>query len=161
MRRKLVVFVIFFSVIILSACSLIGENNEKRSNVKFEEILEAIKNKNKDALKSMFSEKALREAADFYGSVEKLFNALEGEPDLWEWNDEGEKGSESSRDGYITKLVSSYYYVICDGEKYFFLIDEYTVNSQEPDNLGLSLLLVVREEDESKIYDDTQKILFD
>lgn len=160
MKRILVIFLVIFSVMVLSSCSSEKwKSDDERKNARVEDILEAIKNKDKDALRSMFSEKALREAVDFDGSVEKLFSALEGEADSWEMKDGG--GSSSSEDGDVTKMLSSYCYVTWDGERYFFLMDDYTVNSQEPNNLGLSLLLVVREEDESKIYDDTQKILFD
>lgn len=48
-----------------------------------------------------------------------------------------------------------------DKQKYFFLIDDYPIDTDHPDNVGLYLLLIVKAEDRLKIYDGDQKILYD
>jgi hypothetical protein len=41
------------------------------------------------------------------------------------------------------------------------LLDDYPVDTYNPDNVGLYLLLVVKAEDEEKIWDGDQKIIYD
>ncbi len=46
------------------------------SDARMEQILDTLKNKDKDTLKTMFSKKALSEADDFEGQIEYLYVAL-------------------------------------------------------------------------------------
>ena len=59
------------------------------------------------------------------------------------------------------RIKRLYYYVTTDNQKYFFLIKEYPVDTDHPENVGFYLLLIVHEEDRLNIYDGEQKILFD
>lgn len=52
------------------------DNDEEKANAQLEEIIESIKNKDKDNLKSLFSQKALSEVDDFDSSMNVLFDFL-------------------------------------------------------------------------------------
>lgn len=155
-------------MLFLSSCSLGGsrtgmlnkDNDDAIAQAQLEAVIEALENQDKDALKSLFSEQALDEANDFDGSVDELFDFSQGQVESWEKLD-GPTVYESNHHGHKTKEVSSYYYVNTDKQKYFFLLRDHPVDTDHPDNVGLYTLLVVKAEDEEKIYDGDQKMLYD
>jgi hypothetical protein len=155
-------------MLLLSSCSLGGsrtgilnkDNDDNKAAVRLEQVIEAIKNKDKDAMKSMFSKQALDKADDFNSSVDDLFNFFQGKVDSLE-KPSGPTVFESNDHGHKKKEVSSYYYVNTDKQKYFFLLQDYPVDTDHHDNVGLYMLLVVKAEDHEKIYDGGQKILYD
>ena len=160
--------IIILSMLFLSSCSLGGSrtemldrgSDETIANARLEKIIEASKSKDKDTLKSLFSKKALNESDDFDGSMDELFYFFQGEVDSWK-KSSGPTVFESNEKGHTTKEVSSYYYVNTDKQKYFFLIQDYPVDTDNPDNVGIYMLLVVKADDREKIYEDDQKILYD
>jgi hypothetical protein len=137
-----------------------NSSDEKKADTRLEQVLEAIKNNDKAALKAMFSKQALSQEVDFDGSMNDLFNFFQGKVDSWKKSD-GPTVFESNNHGHSTKEVKSYYYVITNKQKYFFLLRDYPNDTDNPDNVGLYMLLVVKAEDEEKIYDENQKILYD
>jgi hypothetical protein len=138
----------------------IRDSDDTKANARLEQVIEAIKNKDKDAIKSLFSKKALGEAEDFDGSMDDLLVFFQGKVDSWK-KSSGPTVFESNDYGHTTKEVSSYYFVDTDKQKYFFLLRDYPIDTDHPDNVGLYMLLVVKAEDREKIYDRNQKILFD
>jgi hypothetical protein len=137
-----------------------SSNDDKQAAARLEQVIKAIKNKDKKALKSMFSKQTLDQADDLDGSIDDLFDFFQGEVNLWK-KPSGPTVFESNNRGHKKKEVNSYYYVNTDKQKYFFILKDYPVNTDEPNNVGLYLLLVVKAEDEEKIYDGDQKILYD
>ena len=168
MHKFIISSILIFNILFLSSCSLGGsrtemlnkDNDENIAKVRLEKVIEALENQDKDALKVMFSEKAMNEAEDFDSSMNYLFDFFQGKVDSWE-KPSGPTVFESSDHGHKKKKVSSYYYVNTDKQKYFFLLDDYPVDTEHPDNVGLYLLLVVKAEDEKNIYDGDKKILYD
>ncbi|OPX45079.1 hypothetical protein CLHUN_09660 [Ruminiclostridium hungatei] len=168
MRKLTIISTLILGMLFLSSCSLGGlrtemlnrDSDETKANARLEQVIEAIKSKDKDALKSLFSKKALEEAVDFDSSMNDFFDFFQGKVDSWE-KPSGPKVSETNDYGHVKKEVSSYYYVNTDKQKYFFLLRDYPVDTDHPDNVGLYLLLVVKSEDEEKIWDGDQKILYD
>ena len=168
MRKLIICLISILCMLFLSSCSmggsrvgmLNGDNDEKKAAAKLEQVIEAIKNKDKDSLKSLFSKKALSEAVDFDDNIYALFDFIQGEVDSWK-KSSGPSVSEKNNHGHVEKVVSSYYYVDTDKQKYFFLLRDYPVDTDHPDNVGLYLLLVVKAEDEEKIWDGDEKIIYD
>ena len=134
-------------------------DNEK-ANARLEQVIQIIEEQDKDALRALFSKNALIEAEDFDENADCLFKFIQGKIDSWE-KTSGPHVSDSIDRGQKTKNVSSFYFVSTDKNKYFFLLEEITVDIKKPNNVGLYLLLVVKEEDEAKIWDGDNKILFD
>jgi hypothetical protein len=163
---------IILSLIIImcfcSSCSMVGsrlemlnrDSDETKANARLEQIIEAIKSKDKDALKALFSKEALNEAVDFDSNMNDFFDFFQGKVDSWK-KPSGPTVFESNNHGHQTKEVSSYYYINTDKQKYFFLLRDYPVDTDHSDNVGLYMLLVVKAEDEKNIYDGDKKILYD
>ena len=122
-----------------------------------EKVVESIKDKDKDVLKALFSENALNQADDFDGNADYLFEFIQGEITSWK-KSSGPTVFDSVNKGHTTKEISSYYYVSTDKQEYFFLMEEIPIDTKQPDNVGLSLLLVVKADDRLKVYDIDQKI---
>lgn len=172
MKKVIFKYVLALSLVVmmlfLTSCSLglsrtemlNRDSDDKKAGARLEQVIETIKNKDKDALKAMFSKQALDEADDFDGSMDYLFEFIQGEIDSWE-KSSGPTVFESNDYGHKTKEVSSYYDVNTDLQKYFFLLRDYPVDTDHPDNVGLYMLLVVKAEDEEKIWDGDQKIIYD
>ena len=137
-----------------------GDNDDKKANARLEQVIEAVKNKDKDVLRSMFSKQALSESDDFDGSIDDLFAFFQGEVISWK-KPSGPTVFESNDHGHKKKEVSSYYYVNTEKQEYFFLLRDYPVDTEHTNNVGLYMLLVVKAEDEEKIWDEDQKILYD
>jgi hypothetical protein len=136
------------------------DNSDEIAKARLEEVINALESRDKDALKAVFSKNALDSANDFDISVDDLFDFFQGEVDSWE-KSSGPTVFESNDYGHKTKEVSSYYYVNIDKQKYFFLLRDYPVDTDHPNNVGLYMLLVVKAEDEEKIWDGSQKIIYD
>src|SRR5690242_19766461 len=110
----------------LSSCSL-GElrtemlnrdSDETKANARLAQVIEAIKNKDKDTVKSLFSKQSLSEAVDFDSSIDDLFIFFQGKVDSWK-KSSGPTVFESNDFGHTIKEVSSYYFVDTDKQKYF------------------------------------------
>ncbi|MDR1542102.1 MAG: DUF5104 domain-containing protein [Clostridiales bacterium] len=134
--------------------------DEEQAEERLKQLIEAIGRQDKDALREIFSKNALDEAENFDDDADDLFRFIHGSVESWE-KSSGPSVYESINYGHITKNVSSYYYIKTTEKIYFFLMRDYPVDTDHPDNVGLYLLLAVREEDEDKIYDGSQKILND
>jgi hypothetical protein len=168
MKKKTLNLVIIFIMLFLSSCSIGGsrigmlnrDNTEKNAKAKLEKIIETINNKDKKTLKEMFSKRAINDSVDFDSNMVDLFGFFQGSVESIE-KPSGPKVYESNDYGHKKKEVSSYYYVNTDKQRYFFLIRDYPIDTDSPDNVGIYLLLIVRAEDEEKIWDESQKILYD
>ena len=173
MRKMITILLLIVTTCLLCSCSLGGpsspggsrtnmlnNSDEKNAAARLEQVLEAIKNRDNDALKAMFSERALGEADDFGGNVDYLFSFIQGDIDSWE-KPSGPTVFDSYNHGSKKKEVSSYYYINTDKQRYFFLLRDHPVDTDHPDNVGLYLLLAVRAEDEEMIWDGDNKIIYD
>jgi len=166
--RKLVLILVLLliaTICFLCSCSLGGRgmifnDDNKKANDRLEQIIAIINDKDKEMLKELFSSKALNDADDFEENLDKLFGFIQGEINSWE-KPSGPTVFESNNYGHRTKQVNSYYYVMTEKQKIFFLIRDFPVDTDNPDNVGLYLLLAVRAENEEKIYDADQKVLYD
>lgn len=171
------IILLFISVsMILCSCSALKDNkliknkeeqqmffkngDEKYANKRFQDILSAIEEKDKDKIISMFSGNIRSNLGDREGDADKLFDFIVGDVEKWEKRS-GPGVSESVNSGEKSKVINSYYNLYTNEETYFFFIEDCQINTADPNGEGLILLLVVKEEDRMKIYDDNEKILFD
>jgi len=171
MHKLIISSILILGMLFLSSCSLGGlrtemlnrNSDETKANARLEHVIEAIKSQDKDALRAIFSKQAADDADDaddFDGGVDQLIGFIQGKIDSWEKLD-GPTVFESNDHGHKKKEVSSYYQINTDKQKYFFLLRDYPVDTDHPDNVGLYMLLVVKAEDEKNIYDGDKKILYD
>lgn len=70
MRKLKISFILIFSMLVLSSCSLVdirlkmlnAVDDEAIANARLEEVIEALENQDKDTLKALFSKQALDES---------------------------------------------------------------------------------------------------
>jgi len=168
MHKFIICSILIFSMLLLSACSIGGsrismlnkDNDDKKADARLEQVIDAIKNQDKKALRAIFSKQALHDTDDFDGRIDYLFGFIQGKIKSWKSSD-GPTVYGSYDYGHNKKEVSSYYYVNTDKQKYFFLLRDYPIDTDHPDNVGLYMLLVVKAEDEEKIWDGANKIIYD
>ena len=56
----------------------------EKADARMEQILDAIKDKDRETLRSLFSQKALEEAKEFDDGIDYLFDFFQGNIDSWE-----------------------------------------------------------------------------
>jgi len=169
MRKIITILLLISTVFLLNSCSLVEgkgviyDDTNQKADARFEQVVKAISNNDTEALKKMFSEKALKSSNDFNGNAKSLFDFIQGPITSWKSTGsyDGSEGMNADGTGNYTKEVDSYYYATVGKQEYFFLLTDCFADTNHPDNVGLYLLLVVKAEDRLKVYDGSQKILFD
>ena len=142
--------------ILFSSCSLGGnnmfggilDNDQKVANEYFDEFIEALESKNKDAIKTMFSKNSIKNSENFEVSIDYLFDYFQGE--VISYNDWAGPVVETSKENdHIKKIMDSTYDVETNGQQYRFAIQNHTVDTANPDNVGIWSLYII------KLNDDT------
>lgn len=147
MKRKIFILLMFVNVILLSSCSkgghrfIIFDDSDKKADARLEDILDALKDGDKDALKAMFSKKALSDADDIDGQIDYLFDFFQGSVESWE--NTGNSGDESIKNGKKSSMLRTFYTVKTDKDEYKFFLIDYPIDTINPDNEGLYTLRVV------------------
>lgn len=154
MKKRAVVLLLLISIFLLNSCSFDGnkkvtvDDSGNRADKKIEQLIEAIKNEDKDELESIFSEKALNEAEGIEDSIDYLFDYFQGNVEGWERF--RFSGNTSVDNGKKSESLVSWYTVETDQESYMFFIIDFTKDTINPDNEGLYTLRVIKAEDEDK-----------
>ncbi len=88
MNKLIVISILILNMLFLGSCfkwggakgminkrldMLNSSSDEKKAEIRIKQVIEAIKKKDKDALKAMFSKHALSEADDMNGRMDYLF----------------------------------------------------------------------------------------
>jgi len=152
-RKILILLALVTTVFLLSSCSsggnkmMISDDSDKKADARMEQILNTLKNKDKDALKVMFSKKALSEADNFEGQIDYLFDFFQGSVKSWERT--GFSSDGSIEYGKKSTMLRSWYTVTTDKDKYRFFVIDYSADTINPDNAGLYTLRVIKAADEA------------
>jgi hypothetical protein len=147
MKRRIFILLTLVNVFLLSSCSsgghrfIIFDDSEKKVDARMEDILDALKNGDKDALKEMFSKKALSDADDIEGQLDYLFNFFQGSVESWERT--GFSSDESIDHGEKSTMLRSFFSVKTDKDEYKFFLIDYPIDTINPDNEGMYTLRVV------------------
>lgn len=144
---------------LLTSCSLGGQNmwnrfndtDEKKADARMDKVLEAIKNKDKEALKSMFSKKAITATENFDQSINDLFDFYQG--DFVSYNNWGgpmsDGGINEDGTGREWKEIYSSYDVETSKQKYRFAIQEFVQDTADAKNVGIWSLYIIKMEDDT------------
>ncbi|WP_242942794.1 DUF5104 domain-containing protein [Papillibacter cinnamivorans] len=128
-----------------------------KADARLEEVIEAIKNEDKEALKAMFSEQALNEADDLDGQMDYLLGFIQGNIESWKF--QGGSADGANYEGHKTRKSRYWYSVKTDKEEYLFFLLEYTEDTDHPENVGLYMLQVIYMKDEDTQFDGGNDIL--
>ena len=149
--KKLVFLVFLSSILLLTSCSFGGgrtlvTNEDKSADERMEQILAALKNKDKKALKSLFSKVAMDAANDLNGGIDYLFDFFQGDVKSCEQDTWG--SDESIHFGKKSVMLKAWYTVNTVKNKYKFFTIDYIKDTINPNNAGLYTLRVIKAEDE-------------
>ena len=159
MKKKFVIPILFSFIIafLFTSCSLgvpkmgMFDNDRSKSDKRFEQILDAIKTKNESALERLFSKKAISEAKDMNGSINELFIFFQG--DVVSYNDWGGVASFGGKNddgtGRNWYSIQSTFDVKTSKEKYRFAIEEFTLDTADPNNVGILSLYIIKMKDDT------------
>ena len=108
-------------------------------------MIEAIENQDSTALKSLFSDKTLKESQNMDRTIEELFDFYQGY--MLSSDDGGGPGvfGEQNADGrgFVTKEMVSMWDVETSEKKYHFAIRSFVQDTEFPDNVGVYALYIV------------------
>lgn len=128
-----------------------NNNDQKISNARMDKILEAVKKEDKEALKAMFSKKAISQAEHFDESIVKLFDFFQG--DFISYNDwsgpMAEGGINEDGTGRNWKKLYSSYDVDTSKQKYRLAIQEFIQDTADVDNVGIWSLYIIKMKDDT------------
>ncbi len=146
--RKKAVLVLFtvVSLLLLSSCDTVfGIMNdltvteEELAQSRMEQVVSALKDNDKDALKSLFSPKAINEADDFDGGVDLLFDYIQGTINSYEYLHHGSV-HESMEYGKRSMMFYPRFTIKTDVEEYKIILVDYPTDTIDPDNEGVYML---------------------
>ena len=170
--KKIFLLVIVILIVLLTSCSIGGtqlknffgddnkegkffytssqlgrysDNDNQTANDRLEQLLDALKNKDKTAVKSMFSQKALSEAENFDSNLGYLLEFFQG--DIQKWDKCYPATTKENERGHIIKKSEWWTYVYTDKEEYIFIAIDYLKDTDHPDNVGLYTLRVIKAKD--------------
>jgi len=157
MRRIYLICMIIILSLLLASCSL-GGNNSRRNflmtddraiaNKQFEDLIDAAKMQDADALKALFSQNVLNEVENIEESIQKLFDYFEGE--MVSYNDWAGPGvtAKNDADGYWKQYYSTYDLETTQ-DKYRLAMEIIPVDTADADNVGIRSLYIIRFEDDT------------
>lgn len=159
MLRKTAALLLLIILLSLNACGDGGvfSDDSQKADARLEQVIEAVENHDKEALRTMFSKQALDEAEDLDGRMDYLFEFVQGDIKSWESEAGGVDATKSK--GHIKKKSRYWYTVKTDKEVYLFFLLEYPEDTEHPENVGLYMLQVIKAKDEDTQFDGGQDIL--
>jgi len=128
----------------MGGCGIFDDSNTKADR-RLKQILEVIKAQDKDALKKMFSKQALNETNDFDDKLDALFYYVQGSIQTWESTGGYSGSDEKNIDGTNNrrKKIQAAYIFTTSEQEYRIAIYEFTVDTANPNNIGLYSFCVI------------------
>jgi len=125
-------------------------DDNKIADIRFQKIIEALENKDKEALKKMFSSKALKEAKDIDGGIDYIMEFYKG-------NMKSKEGTiprkDSINNGEKKSELDCMYIVTTDEDTYIVFFIDQILDSKNPDNVGIYMLQIIKKSDREKEFD--------
>ena len=149
MSKKLIILLLVLaSLLLFSSCAKIGSgivggitvSEDKKADVRMEQIISAIKDKDKEAMKSLFSKKALEKDDDFDNKLDKLFKFFQD--DIKTYARDGWSSDESIDGGKRSLMIRFAINVNTDKEVYRLFVIDYNMDTINTDNEGVYMLEV-------------------
>jgi hypothetical protein len=129
---------------------LFGDKDNNLADARMEQVFEAIKEHDKNAVRAIFSPKAITEADNFDAGVDFLLSFVTGEVVSWS-RDESPVVSDVVENSRKTKQLLTWYTLETEEHKYLVFLVDYPIDTVNPENEGLYSLRIIREEDEENL----------
>ena len=118
----------------------------QKADARLEQVIAAMENRDKGALRAMFSEQALSEAVELDERMDYIFDFIQG--DILSWKRDAGGASAINHYGHRDKGSIYWFTVTTDEDEYLFFLMECLENTDHPENVGLYMLQVIKKEDE-------------
>ena len=119
------------------------------ANKQFEDLIDAAKMQDADALKALFSQNVLNEVENIEESIQKLFDYFQGE--LVSYNNWGGPGVKAEMEyGDYQEVYDATYDFETAQDKYRLWMEIITVDTTDADNVGIRSLYIIRFEDDTR-----------
>ena len=153
MKKTLLLLPIIGLVLVLTSCSLrrnfLMKDDSSVANDKFSELIDAIQTQDVNALKSLFSKSALKEAENLDESIRHLFDYFQGE--LVSYNNWGGPGVTAEMEyGDYQEVYDATYDFETAQDKYRLWMEIITVDTTDADKVGIRSLYIIRFEDDTR-----------
>lgn len=156
MTKNVLLFILlFFSIsstlMGFSRASMLNTSTDnEEADSRMETILDAITQKNRELLVSVFSNQALSEAENLDEGIEYLFKLVKGDNVTFKRQTQivGEKIDHGDK----IKEVKTWFEVKTDAETYLVFLFDYTEFTAHKENIGLYALRFIKAEDEEKHF---------
>ena len=133
---------------------MIFDDSTIKADARMEQVFEALKNNNQEAIVLMFSTQALSETDTFYENIEALFQYVEG--DILSWERTGGYGGRDEKNvdgaGNRRKKTQSRYNITTSEQEYHIAIYEYTIDTANPENVGMYSICIISAEDYQETF---------
>ena len=147
---------LFTAAALLSSCAAedlfkspnLFRTDSDRAEATMEQLLEAIENKDLQAFKSLFSLKILCRADGFDQGALTLFEYYQGNYVSFENRWGGASGEKTWDYGETLEILRWSYEVTTSEGIYRFAIEMITIDTANPDNLGIHSLYIIKWEDD-------------
>ena len=152
--------VLVLIMILFSSCSSISDvNSDAAITPILEDLLDAIQNKDKAAVLSMFSLKSIDESENLEDDITCLFDYIAEVNFAKEYTIKniGETTYKSIDHGHKTTDTSSYFSVEFDSEAYLVAIKHYADNADASEINGVYSVLFVKESEKDNYLDKWKK----
>lgn len=155
MSKKLLL-IVFATILLLVSCSQGGaridmlnkDKDKEKTDARLEQIIEAMNNRDREALRAVFSKQALADAENLDDNMDYLFDFLSDEINSWEMA-AGPAVTETIDHGHNKKVSQAVYYINTEKQEYQLYFLEYTVDTDHPENVGMFMLEVFKAGDRS------------
>lgn len=153
LKKTIILFVIsLIFTLAFSACSSesgLGTSDREIADKKFDEVIDAIKNGDKDRLSSLFSKNAINGAENFDESVDELLDYVQGDIESYsDWSGALTVDRSSEEDEVVEIIEASYEVKTSEGD-YRFAIVFFTSNTTEQNDVGIWSLYVIRKTEDT------------
>ena len=142
MKKKIILTLLVpVSLFLFNSC-LIFVTEEKRVDARMEQIISAIKDKDRETIKTLFSKRALNEVSDFASEIAYLFDFIQGDIESWErysWASDGEIDH-----GKKTLMIRFGINIKTNEDDYRIYVMDYNMDTINPDNEGVYMMEVSR-----------------
>jgi len=114
-------------------------NERKMADDRIEQIISSLKEKNKDSISALFSNKALSESNDFDKEIDRLLEFMEGNITSWERED-GVDSDESVEHEKKSLMLRYSILISTDIDDYCVFVIDYNTDTIDNDNEGIYML---------------------
>jgi len=154
MKKYCCWLLLLISLMSLCSCSMVDSrlkmlnqnSDNENADARMAQVIDEIKNQDKDAIKAIFSKQALSETNDIDDGINYLFNLVKGDIKSWENYRIGSGGA--IKYGKKDILIFSFYTVTTDVGVYKFFLLDHSINTIDPNNAGLYSLRAIKSKDE-------------